>query len=363
MRKERILKFITYYNWARVVVIVTLVLLCAVTLCAQSPLNGYMPELHGVVRGKYEYSPDMGASRFELRNARVSVEGRLPMRAEYKVEMDLCDEGEIKMKSAWVRLSPWRSLRISAGYQRLPFSIDAHRNPDTQHFANRSFIAKQVGNVRDVGVAGGYDFKNRHGITRLKIDAGIFNGSNISDQKSAWHSNISYSARAQYFPTNGVAIVPSVHHTALADGAASYTSLDLGAFWTNGIVHLEAEYLRKIYSKNTFSDCNAMNAIAMVTHKTRRSDNYLKSVSLLARYDYMDNHSDGSLGFETEAPQRLIITDYARHRMTLGVTFGLCDAKNPVLLRINYEKYWYPNGGAAKESECDKLVAEIAVRI
>ena len=31
------------------------------------------------------------------------------------------------------------------------FTIDAHRSPHLQYFANRSFIAKQVGNVRDVG--------------------------------------------------------------------------------------------------------------------------------------------------------------------------------------------------------------------
>lgn len=35
----------------------------------------------------------------------------------------------------------------------MSFSIDAHRNPSAQYFANRSFIAKQVGDMRDVPAA------------------------------------------------------------------------------------------------------------------------------------------------------------------------------------------------------------------
>lgn len=33
----------------------------------------YLPEVHGTIRAKYEYQTTMGAGRFEVRNARVSV--------------------------------------------------------------------------------------------------------------------------------------------------------------------------------------------------------------------------------------------------------------------------------------------------
>ncbi|MGM9841638.1 MAG: porin, partial [Candidatus Limisoma sp.] len=89
----------------------------------------YLPKLHGILRGKYEYEPDLGASRFEVRNARLSVNGKLVGRSEYKMEVDLCDESEIKMKDAWVRLNPYKTLRFTIGQQRMPFTIDAHRNP------------------------------------------------------------------------------------------------------------------------------------------------------------------------------------------------------------------------------------------
>ena len=48
------------------------------------------------------------------------------------------------MKDAWVRVNPWRTLRLTLGQQRMPFPIDAHRNLSAQYFANRSFIASQL---------------------------------------------------------------------------------------------------------------------------------------------------------------------------------------------------------------------------
>ena len=47
----------------------------------------YLPKLHGILRGKYEYQPEDDASRFEVRNARLSVNGKLAKRSEYKLEV------------------------------------------------------------------------------------------------------------------------------------------------------------------------------------------------------------------------------------------------------------------------------------
>ena len=80
----------------------------------------YMPKLHGILRGKYEYQPEEDASRFEVRNARLSVNGKMTKRSEYKLEVDLCDESSIKMKDAWVRILPFRSLRLTLGQHRCP---------------------------------------------------------------------------------------------------------------------------------------------------------------------------------------------------------------------------------------------------
>lgn len=330
----------------------------------------HKPQIHGILRGKYEYQPDLEASRFEVRNARLSVDGNISNRSAYKLEVDLCDESAIKMKDAWVRVNPVGSLRITMGQQRMPFSIDAHRNPSAQYFANRSFIAKQVGDMRDVGAAVGYDIMNNDNQKVLSIDAGIYNGSNLDNQKTAWFTSPAYSARLQYFPAKGIALIPSIQHQLIANRDASYTSLDFGAYYERNGCHLEAEYLRKFYAKDAFDDCNAVNAMAIYKQNMRNEKSYIQAVSYLLRYDYMDDHSDGKKGFatttlpsgETQTGGRLLLSDAQRHRLTAGLTFSVRNQYFPTDIRLNYEKYWYPHGGTPKESEQDKLVAELMIR-
>lgn len=55
----------------------------------QTEKNKFMPQIHGILRGKYEYEPDLDASRFEIRNARLSVDGSLPLRSSYKLEVEI----------------------------------------------------------------------------------------------------------------------------------------------------------------------------------------------------------------------------------------------------------------------------------
>ena len=64
------------------------------------------PKIHGTIRSKYEYQTTMGAGRFEVRNARVSVTGNVLPIVAYKAEIDLSDEGSIKMLDAYARLFP-----------------------------------------------------------------------------------------------------------------------------------------------------------------------------------------------------------------------------------------------------------------
>lgn len=325
----------------------------------QTQKQKYMPQIHGILRGKYEYEPDLGASRFEVRNARLSAESSLPLRSSYKLEVDLCDESTIKMKDAWVRVNPWSTLRITLGQQRMPFSIDAHRNPSAQYFANRSFIAKQVGDMRDVGAAVGYDFVNNNNRKVLSVDAGIYNGSNLDNQKTAWFTSPAYSARIQYFPVKGLAFIPSVQHQLIASREASYTSFDFGAYYEWNGLHVEAEYLRKFYAEDTFDDCNAVDV--MTIYKMPMKKGFLGGISYLLRYDYMDNHSDGKKVF-VEGTTRLQQSDAERHRLTAGLTFHVANKYFPTDIRLNYEKYWYPHGCTPKESEQDKLVAELMIR-
>lgn len=150
------------------------------TVTAQEEKSPYIPEIHGTIRAKYEYKPSINKGRFEIRNARLSVEGKIIPIVRYKAEIDLSDEGSIKMLDAYIRIQPKEQLKLTFGQMRVPFTIDAHRSPHLQYFANRSFIAKQVGNVRDVGAAVAWTFAGKAPIT---LEGGIFNGSGLTNQK------------------------------------------------------------------------------------------------------------------------------------------------------------------------------------
>lgn len=322
-----------------------LVLLTATAATAQN----FMPEIHGTIRGKYEYQTEEGEGRFEVRNARISVTGQVVKRLEYKAEVDLSDEGKIKMLDAYGRIKPTDQLRITLGQFRVPFTIDAHRSPHQQYFANRSFIAKQVGNVRDVGATVGYTFK---GQLPVVVEAGLFNGSGLTDQKDFWTKSINFSAKAQFTLPAGFNAVLSAQK--IRPNEITVNMYDAGVFYQANNLHLEAEYLYKHYSHNRFDAVHSVDAFACYDIAVRNKNAFFKKVSPLVRYDYMSDHSDGTLN---DAGQ-LYITDYKRSRLTGGVTFSL-SLPFRADIRVNYEKYFYGHEAVAKTSERDKFVVEL----
>ena len=310
------------------------------------------PKIGGTIRSKYEYQTEEGEGRFEVRTARINVTGKVTKEVSYKAEIDLCDEGSIKMLDAYTRINPWSTLQFTIGQERVPFTIDAHRSPHQQYFANRSFIAKQVGNVRDVGAELGYTWNVGFPIV---VNAGVFNGSGLTNQKNYWTKGVNYSAKVQFlFPS--VNLVLSTQKVKPSD--VTVNMYDAGLTFHKGGFIAEAEYLYKHYSKNAFHDVHAFDGFVCYDIPVVNKKSLIKKVSPLVRYDFMSDHSDGTRYNATDDNVgSLIVNDYKRHRVTGGVTLSLA---KPFIsdIRINYEKYFYRNGGVAKTSEKDKIVVE-----
>ena len=315
------------------------------------------PEVHGTIRGKYEYQPEEGQGRFQVRNARVSLDGDLNKVVSYKVEIDLSDEGKIKMLDTYTRIKPLRGLDFTIGQMRAPFTIDAHRSPHLQYFANRSFIAKQVGNVRDVGATIGYSFNVGFPII---LQAGMFNGSGLTNQKDFWTDNINFSAKAQLFFPRGFNLTLSTQK--IRPDNVSVMMYDAGAYYHAHGWHAEVEYLYKHYGHGAFKPVHALDAFVSYDIPLRKC--FFTKISPLIRYDYMSDHSDG-LRYNAEGGENvegaLIINDYQRSRITGGVTLSL-DLPFVSDIRLNYEKYFYRDGAIAKPSEKDKIVVEFMTR-
>ncbi len=310
----------------------------------------YRPTINGTIRAKYEYQPEISKGRFQVRNARVSITGNVAKTVSYKAEIDLSDEGQIKMLDAFARWKPINNGSFTIGQMRVPFTIDAHRSPHQQYFANRSFIAKQVGNVRDVGATIGYTFDPAFPIT---LEAGIFNGSGLTNQKDFWSGQINFSAKAQFQFTDEINFVLSVQK--IRPDSINIYMYDAGITWKWNNWTAEAEFLHKVYAGDSFNSVQSVNAFVNYDFMIRKK--LLHKISALARFDYMGDHSDGTLNEQ----RQLYITDYERKRLTVGATFSIAKPFRADL-RLNYENYFYNDGAQIQVSEQDKIVAEVMIR-
>ena len=320
--------------------------LLALTAAAEEK-SPYIPDIHGTVRAKYEYQPQIEKGRFEVRNARLSVEGMVIPIVRYKAEIDLSDEGAIKMLDAYVRLQSKNAPKFTVGQMRVPFTIDAHRSPHLQYFANRSFIAKQAGNVRDVGAAISWTFNPRLPVT---LEGGVFNGSGLTKQKDFWTKTYNFSFKAQAMIARQVNVTLSCQKANAGD--VRVMMYDAGAYWEDRGWHIEAEYLRKYYRHNAFTPVNAVDAFAAYRLPLKRG---LTAISFLGRYDYMSDHSKG----EKDDNGRLKTDDPERHRITGGVTLSLGRKALQADIRLNYEQYFYRKDASPAISERNKLVLEL----
>lgn len=335
-----------------------LFIILGLSACMAASAQDYKPEVHGTIRGKYEYQTEEGEGRFQVRNARFSLSGNVVSAVSYKAEIDLSDEGKIKMLDAYTRMAPLKGFDFTIGQMRVPFTIDAHRSPHMQYFANRSFIAKQVGNVRDVGATVGYKFNVGFPVI---LQAGLFNGSGLTDQKDYWTRDVNFSVKAQMLFPHGFNLTLSTQK--IKPDHITVMMYDAGTYYHGNGWHIEAEYLLKHYEDNAFSDVHAFNGFINYDFNIRNKKSLVRKISPLVRYDFMADHSDGFRYLDGEKNEKgaLTVTDYKRSRITGGMTFSLAQ---PFIsdIRLNYEKYLYRSGAVVKPSEHDKVVIEIMTR-
>jgi hypothetical protein len=308
----------------------------------------YRPSVDGTIRAKYEYQPQTSSGRFEVRNARFSLSGNVSADVSYRAEIDLSDEGSIHMLDAFARYRTTPSLYFTIGQMRVPFTIDAHRSPHQQYFANRSFIAKQVGNVRDVGATLLYV---SHSSFPFIIEAGLFNGSGLTNQKDYWAKHLNYSAKLQLPILKNMNLVLSSQ--SIRPDSISIHLHDVGINWHPGRLMVEGEFLYKTYEHSAYKDVKAFDSFVNYDIPLRK---IFRKVSLLARYDSMTDHSNG-----IRTKGLLTTTDVERKRLTGGLTFSLA-APFIADIRLNYEKYFYRHSDTPKVSERDKMVIEMMVR-
>lgn len=308
----------------------------------------YIPEIHGVVRGRWEMDTQSGDGRFQVRNARLTIGGKIAPSIDYFVQTDFCDRGQMKILDAWGQLGITRGLSIRAGQFRMPFGVEPFRAPANYIFANRSFIGKQVCNVRAVGARVAYTLP----AAPLTIEAGVFNPTSISDHEK-WIKTYAYAAKAAYrlghvtFTTGIQSIEPDSIRINLIDGAVS---------WSSGRWLIEGEYMNKHYTNRSHKSCHAYSIFADYHMPVKAG--VFNRLSFQGRFDGMTDHSSG-----TRTPSGSLTTDDpARNRFTVGSTLTYSYRNVHADLRLNYEKYIYSHNVTPASGSGDRLTLELVVR-
>lgn len=316
--------------------------IAAFSALAQTPTT-----VGGVVRARYEVQTTDGRSRFAIRNARIWIKGSLTPRLSYLVSTDLCDQGQFQFLDAYGKFDVGNGLAIQAGQFRIPFGVDPFRGPGNYIFADRSFIGRDIDNIRADGVQASYTFQKS---IPAVITLGVFSPNTITDQNH-WSKTLNYALKAEvpigsFKITGGLqTIKPDSVRVNMADACIAFSKGELNA---------EAEYILEHYVDNSFPDCHSYNI--WVDYGIPLENTTFNRLSFQARFDASTSHSNGitTNGSLTEDHPN-------RKRLTIGSTLGL--VKKPVKyeIQLNYQKYFYKKGYVAPDGRNDKVVAELIV--
>lgn len=311
----------------------------------------YIPVFHGAIRGRWEMETENAYSHFQVRNARISIEGSVAPSLSYMINTDFCDRGKVAILDAYARLVLLKRLDIKVGQYRMPFGWESFRGPGGYFFNNRSFIGKQVNNYRAVGVSAGYTLEK----LPLTAEAGIFNPTTIDDH-SRWTRTYAYAGRIVYKP--GPYIFATGFESILP-GDVRINLFALTASWEHDRFLVEGEYMLRWYSHKTYKTTHAYNLFAnyrLPLHKT-----VFNSVSFQARFDGMGNLASGVNPVLPDG--KLETTSPAARRVTIGGTLDYTYKKIRAAVRLNFEKYWFGKSDIThKLGESDMISAEFIIK-
>ncbi len=304
---------------------------------------GYVPDFHGVFRGRWEMETESGESRFQVRNARVNMAGNIAPVVSYYIQADFCDRGKIKLLDAYGRLRIADGLSFQLGQFRMPFGVESMLGPSNYIFSNRSFMGWQMCNYRKVGAKAVWKIPS----VPLSVEAGAFNSGGTGDQDE-WSKSYSWSGKltwtlGQFSIVGGaLGIKPSASRVYMYDGALS---------WQNSCLKIAAEYMYGHYSDTRYKPAHSYCVFA--NFRRSLSHGFFNQWSVQGRFDGITSHWSG---VEDEA------VSPARNRITAGCTLTYRYKSVFADIRLNYEKYFYHSGVTAPRGRGDKILAELVVR-
>ncbi len=280
----------------------------------------YIPDIDGIIKTKFEYDFENDLSRFSVRNARFGAKGNANSIVSYKAEVDLSDEGKMKMLDAYVKLTPIKNLEIFLGQRKIPFGTDYLRNPADNMFANRSFVAKYINDgLRDIGFVAVYKLNI---FVPVELSASAMNGSGSNNPQ--WKENPNYSGRIVIGNETGINAKANIYegdtekeqNLNMYGGELSYK--------TNKFL-IETEYISRNWNDTLNTKFEATGLYIHSYYKFETNKSKIKYILPTCRYDVM-----GADIFSSKS---------VAERITIGVNFGFDKKLFQSEIRFNYENY------------------------
>ncbi len=276
-------------------------------------------KVDGTMKNKFEYAPEIGSSRFSVRNSRIGVRGYLTPSFSYRGQIELSDNGSFKVLDLYGSFEPIQGLLLSLGQTSIPLFNSYVVSPGSLMFANRTFIGKYFLSTRDIGFLADYNFKID--AVPASIEFGAYNGNTINDP--VWREKLSYGGRFELGSMKGLRSTikfynylntPKVHYF--------FYGADLRYGGDNWKV--ETEFMKrdnKDVDEDQMSAYYVQGAYAFPLKETYLFKNIVPAV----RWDAIDKHRNEK-GFDVD-------------RLTVGLGFGLTKKYFSSILRFDYE--WY----------------------
>ncbi len=302
-------------------------------------MQEFAPEIFGILKTKVEYDLDNSLMRFEVRNARFGVLGKLNDYMSFKIEIDLSDEGKMKMLDAYVKFTPVKNLGFYLGQRKIPFSSDYMRSPADNIFANRSFLAKYINEgMRDIGFYAEYDITWQ---VPVRIVVGAVNGTGNNNPQ--WITRPNLVTRVSAGGNDGLRASGNLYY-----GEATYQHnlVMFGAElrYARGNFFIESEYIARNWD-DTLSVRHKDDGIYIHSYYNFILESrMITMLTPTARVDFIGN---SVFRGTTEAS-----------RITCGLNIGFNTKQFNSEIRLNYENYFK----SLQPYHTDKLTLEFIGR-
>ena len=277
--------------------------------------------IFGILKTKVEHDLDNSLMRFEVRNARFGALGKVNNYMGYKIEIDLSDEGQIKMLDAYVKFTPVKDLNFYLGQRKIPFSTDYMRNPAENIFANRSFLAKYINDgLRDIGFYAEYKIPVS---LPVNLVVGTVNGTGNNNPE--WIEKPNLVSRLTVGPDNGFRATGNIY---LGENIYQEDLVMVGGELrhTIGSWFIECEYISRKFT-DTLSVRQKEDGFYIHSYYNFIPESkMIYMISPTARYDFIN-----SSVFEN----RIDV-----NRLTLGLNVGFDTKQFYSEIRFNYENYF-----------------------